>query len=42
MDVLLECAASEGAKEALAHAVLISSGGPPIFPVAEEETFNFD
>jgi uncharacterized protein (TIGR02118 family) len=42
MEVLLVCAASEGAKEALAHAVLISSGGPPIFLVAEEETFNFD
>jgi hypothetical protein len=30
--------ASEGGKEALAHAVKISSGGPPIFLVAEEET----
>jgi hypothetical protein len=35
------CAASEGGKEALAHAVKISSGGPPISLVAEEETFTF-
>ncbi|HEY7544237.1 MAG TPA: ethyl tert-butyl ether degradation protein EthD, partial [Blastocatellia bacterium] len=32
---------SEGGKETLAHAVSISSGGSPIFLVAEEETFNF-
>lgn len=38
---LEECAASDGGKEALAHAVMISSGGPPIFLVAEEETFTF-
>ena len=35
------CAASDGGKEVLAHAVKISSGGPPIFLVAEEETFSF-
>jgi uncharacterized protein (TIGR02118 family) len=35
------CAASEGGKQTLAHAVTISSGGPPIFLVAEEETFTF-
>jgi uncharacterized protein (TIGR02118 family) len=35
------CAASDGGKQALAHAVAISSGGPPIFFVAEEETFTF-
>ena len=34
-------AASEGAKETLANAVSISSGGPPVFLVAEEETFEF-
>jgi uncharacterized protein (TIGR02118 family) len=39
MQALEACAASEGGKEALAHAVKISSGGPPIFLVAEEETF---
>jgi hypothetical protein len=27
--------------ETLAHAAKISSGGPPIFLVAEEETFDF-
>lgn len=41
MQALEACAASEGGKEALAHAVKISSGGPPIFLVAEEETFTF-
>ena len=35
------CAASDGGKKTLAHAVTISSGGPPIFLVAEEETFTF-
>ena len=38
---LQACTASEGGKEALAHAVKISSGGPPIFLVAEEESFSF-
>src|ERR1700746_10302 len=38
MQALEACAASEGCKEALAHAVKISSGGDPIFLVAEEET----
>ena len=41
MQALEACAASEGGKEALAHAVKISSGGTPIFMVAEEETFTF-
>ena len=41
MEVLNACAASEGAKETLAHAVSISTGGPRIFLVAEEETFTF-
>ena len=41
MQALETCAASEGGKEALAHAVKISSGGTPIFLVAEEETFTF-
>ena len=35
------CAASKGGKETLAHAVSISSGGAPIFLIAEEETFTF-
>ena len=42
LQALQACAASEGGKQTLAHAAAISSGGPPIFLVAEEETFNFD
>jgi uncharacterized protein (TIGR02118 family) len=41
MQALEACTASEGCKEALAHAVKISSGGAPIFLVAEEETITF-
>jgi uncharacterized protein (TIGR02118 family) len=41
MQALEACAASDGGKEALAHAVRISTGGPPIFLVAEQETFTF-
>src|SRR5260370_41930125 len=41
MQALEPGAASEGGKEALSHAVKISSGGTPIFLVAEEETFTF-
>ena len=41
MQALEACAASDGGKEALAHAVKISTGGPPIFLVAEEEIFTF-
>jgi len=41
MQTLEACAASDGGKEALAHAVKISTGGTPIFLVAEEETFKF-
>ena len=41
MQALEACAASDGGKEALAHAVKISTGGPPIFLVAEEEIFMF-
>ncbi len=41
MEALQTCTASEGAKETLAHAVSISTGGKPIFLVAEEETFIF-
>jgi uncharacterized protein (TIGR02118 family) len=35
------CAASEGGKQTMANAVSISSGGPPVFLVAEEQTFTF-
>jgi len=41
MQALEECAASVGGKETLAHAAKISSGGPPIILVAEEESFTF-
>jgi uncharacterized protein (TIGR02118 family) len=41
MAALETCAASAGAKETFAHAATISTGGPPIFLVAEEETFTF-
>jgi hypothetical protein len=41
MEALQACAASEGAEETLAHAATISTGGAPIFLVAEEETFTF-
>ena len=41
MKVLEECAASEGGKETLANAVKISSGGPPVIMIAEEDTFRF-
>jgi uncharacterized protein (TIGR02118 family) len=39
MSDLQMCAASKGAQATIANAISISSGGPPIFIVAEEETF---
>ncbi|MCA1602659.1 MAG: EthD family reductase [Acidobacteria bacterium] len=41
LEALQECASSASAQEAVAHAVSISSGGKPLFLVAEEETTNF-
>jgi uncharacterized protein (TIGR02118 family) len=41
MEVLESCAASEGGHQTLANAVAISSGGAPIFLIAEEETAEF-
>jgi uncharacterized protein (TIGR02118 family) len=41
MDALQACAASDGGKETLGHAAKISSGGPPVFMIAEEESFSF-
>ena len=41
MGALQACAASDGGKQTLANAVAISSGGAPIFLVAEEEVFVF-
>ena len=41
MEALQRCAESAGGKATLAHAVKISSGGPPVIMIAEEETFTF-
>jgi len=41
MEALQRCAASPGGQEALAHAVKISTGGPPVIMIAEEDTFTF-
>lgn len=41
MAALRAYAASEGGEETLANSVSISTGGPPIFLVAEEETSTF-
>jgi uncharacterized protein (TIGR02118 family) len=40
-EALDACVVSPGGKETVAHAVRISSGGPPTFLIAEEETFTF-
>src|SRR5438270_13902479 len=37
LEALQACASSQGGKETVAHAVAISSGGPPAFLVAAEE-----
>ena len=42
LEALNTCAASEGAQATLAHAESISTGGRPIFLVAEEETLAFE
>jgi len=41
MEALQACAASDGGKQTLGHAAQISSGGPPVMMIAEEESFNF-
>jgi uncharacterized protein (TIGR02118 family) len=41
LDTLKACAFSEGAQKAVAHAVSISSGGTPLFLIAEEEVRSF-
>jgi uncharacterized protein (TIGR02118 family) len=41
MEALEACAASDGGKQTLANAVSISSGGPPVFLIAEQEIFEF-
>lgn len=41
MQALEACAASAGGQETLAHAISISTGGPPVVMVGEEEIFDF-
>jgi len=41
METLQTCAGSAGGMETLAHAAKISSGGPPVMLIAEEESFTF-
>jgi len=41
MEALQKCAESAGGKQTLANAVKISSGGPPVIMIAEEDTFAF-
>ena len=41
LQALQTAAGTEAAKGAVAHAVSISSGGPPLFLIAEEETRTF-
>ena len=41
MATLQACAASKAGQDVLAHAAKISSGGPPVVFIAEEETITF-
>jgi len=41
MDALEACAGSSGGQEVLRNAMKISSGGPPVIMIAEEESFTF-
>jgi uncharacterized protein (TIGR02118 family) len=41
MEALRDCAGSVEGREVLRHAVEISSGGPPVVMIAEEDTFTF-
>ena len=41
MEALQKCAESAGGKQTLANAAKISSGGPPVILIAEEDTFTF-
>jgi uncharacterized protein (TIGR02118 family) len=41
MDDLNRCLESEGGQEVVAHATKISTGGPPLLLVCEEESFVF-
>jgi uncharacterized protein (TIGR02118 family) len=39
LDDLNQCVESDAGKEIMAHAQAISSGGPPLFLICEEEAF---
>ncbi|MCZ7626968.1 MAG: ethyl tert-butyl ether degradation protein EthD [Candidatus Methylomirabilota bacterium] len=41
LEALQACAASAGGKETLAHAAKISTGGPPVVLIGEEQIFTF-
>jgi uncharacterized protein (TIGR02118 family) len=41
MDDLTKCIESEGCKEVMEHATKISTGGPPLMLICEEESFVF-
>jgi uncharacterized protein (TIGR02118 family) len=41
MQILEACAASDGGQQVLANAMSISTGGPPVVLIADEETFDF-
>jgi uncharacterized protein (TIGR02118 family) len=41
LDALNECIGSDGGKEVIEHAKSISTGGPPIVWIAEEEIFTY-
>jgi uncharacterized protein (TIGR02118 family) len=41
MDALQACANSQGGKATVAHAIQISSGGPPVMLIGEEQSFSF-
>jgi len=41
MRMLKACTASEGGQLVLAHAAVISTGGPPVLLIAEEEDLGF-
>jgi len=42
LEALQACAMSEAGRQTVAHAVSISSGGPPAFLVAEEEVISLE
>ena len=41
LEALQACANSQGGQETVTHAIKISTGGTPIFMVAQEQTFEF-